>query len=306
MRQDQPKRRIALPVIVGSAVVVILAAAWAVKATGQDWFAGFLRDPLTIVAGTVLLVGLVLMLLLVGLLWRLGLAGRQRRKVASDAQAGSAAIEFVLVMPVLLWIMLIIVQSMLLVCGNLAVHHAAYLAARTAIVQVPERLTYDEPHNIVSPGGAKLEKIRQAAVCSLAAVSAGDAGAGGAGGGNTAAVEQGMRDFYAQSNKNTPGWIANMYKAKYDYANTYTKTTLIEPINGSVYGDRENLTVRVEHTFYMSVPYAKRVFAMLGVCKQIGNGDFGADMQAACTLTNEGLVDEIDVEQFPRAVGRGG
>ena len=69
------------------------------------------------------------------------------------------------------------------------------------------------------------------------------------------------------------------------------------------YESNEDLTVRVRHDFYLSIPYAARVFATLspdGMTLEFGRNQFAMVMQAQCTLTNEGVRDWVDVEQFPR------
>jgi hypothetical protein len=295
--------RAAIEVLVALAV---LAGAWAWAARGQGWFADFLRDRYAIAGILMFAFCLAVMLAAWALIWRLGRQHRRQRKAAQDAQAGNAAVEFVLVLPFLLWIMLIMVQSMLMVAGNLSVHYASYIAARTAIVQVPSELNDLETRNLVMDPSLKRERIRQAAVNALVGVSAGQSGAGGSGGGDTANVETGLNDFFRQSDKPVPAWIANYYRAKYDYANLYTQATLYDPLVPPAYGDHEDLTVRVNHTFYLSVPYARAVFYWVpNFARPLDSGGYGIDMEATCTLTNQGVVDKIDVEVFPRTVGRG-
>lgn len=295
--------RAAIEVLIALAV---LAGAWAWAARGHGWFADFLRDRYAI-AGT-LMFTFCLAVILAGwaVLWRLGRQQRLRGKGAQDSQAGTAVPEFVLVLPFLFWIMLIMVQSMLMVAGNLAVHYASYIAARTAIVQVPSEPNGLETRNLVVDPSMKRENVRQAAVNALVGVSASDSGAGGAGGGDTAAVQAGLNGFFQQSGKGVPAWVGNYYQAKYDYANRYTQATLSGPVAPPAYGDHEDLTVRVNHTFYLSVPYARSVFCWIpDFAHPIDNGGYGIDMDATCTLTNQGVVDKIDVEVFPRDVRRG-
>ncbi len=289
-----------------SAAIVLLAAGaicagWAIGALGGGWVGVFLRSRTTLLAGSLLLgTGLVLYVLM-GAMWRLGREGRSRR---SGSQAGTAAIEFALVFPFALSIVLVMIQSMLVVSGNLAVHYAAYMAARSAVVWVPEKVSYEEPRNVVSDplASAKFHRIRSAAVYALMPVAAGKSGAGGTGAsGGAATVREGVGRYFELSGWGQPRWIETMLEAKFRYAWDYTEVVLYPPADGPAYGDHEDLRVQVRHMLYLSVPYAKLIF---GRELPAGNGDYGTSVEAAYALTNQGVEDEIDVEQFPRTVGK--
>ncbi|NJL31642.1 MAG: pilus assembly protein [Phycisphaerales bacterium] len=64
-------------------------------------------------------------------------AGRGREHQLHQNERGTAMIEFALVLPILLFMMLLLAQVTLLAAGNLHVHYAGYTATRTAIVQIP-------------------------------------------------------------------------------------------------------------------------------------------------------------------------
>ena len=95
-------------------------------------------------------------------LWRAG----QRNRRTANGQSGVAMLEFAMVLPIGLILVLLMIQSSLLMVGNLCVNYAAYCAARSAIVTVPLDLSNSEPHNVVAFGGTtgKTERIRLAAV----------------------------------------------------------------------------------------------------------------------------------------------
>src|SRR5690606_37869617 len=61
-------------------------------------------------------------------------------------QAGTATMEFALVFPIFLFFILTLVQTSLLMVGNLYVHYAAFASVRSAIVQVPRNPVVD-PYN---------------------------------------------------------------------------------------------------------------------------------------------------------------
>ena len=312
MEHSQPRRQwrwLSPLALVLAAAVGIVCAAWAVVAYASDgWLGGALRDPMTVRHGGIALGSLVVLYLLAALMWRMGRA--RKRSAGSD---GTAAIEFVLVFPIAMVVALVMIQSMLVAAGNVVVHYAGYAAARAAIVHVPANLSYDEPRNVVADPGIseKLHRIRMAAVEAVKGVSAGKRGAWGAGGDGGDVLREGYDRFYALSNRKTPKWVHTMLAGKWEYALAYTRVDLVDPaedeededLNVPKYGDHEDLTVTVRHELYLSVPIAKHVFGrpLVG-----GSGyDYATATSATYTLTNQGQEDQIDVEVFPRYVGRG-
>jgi len=279
--------------------IALVCAGWALAACGNGWLGRALRSPLTLRAGAVCLASIVLLYLIAGALWRLG-RGRRR----ADGSAGTAAIEFVLLFPIALSIVLVMIQSMLVVVGNIVVHYSAFAAARAAVVHVPEKLSYEEPRNVVADPAysGKFHRIRCAAVEAVKGVSAGKQGAGGSGGsGGAIVLEQGIDRFFSLYDRPSPRWVRTMLPSKYEYAWDYTEVSLQPPDNGQQYGDHEDLTVSVRHMLYLSMPYARALF---GKPLPGGTGDYATEATATYTLTNQGVEDEIDVEVFPRYVGR--
>ena len=333
------KFRLSLSATVVAVALVTICAAWltaafdsgsagkAIRGTigklvlphsGDDeWVEVCLRSRLTILAGVIALVSATAAYLLCGTLLRLGrqrgpqtrsfaFGDPHRRPSRTSGQAGTAAIEFALVLPVALSIVLILMQSVMLVTGNLNVHYAAYAGARAAIVWVPEKVSYDEPRNVVADASvsAKMPRISAAAVYAMMPVSAGRRAAGGTGAaGSASAVQTGIERFYQLYGQQVPAWVRTMLAAKYEYAANHTEVTLDPPLAPPAYGDREDLRVHVRHTLFLSIPYAKRIF---GTELPGSTGDYGVETRASYSLTNQGLEDEIDIEQFPRVVGRGG
>jgi len=299
-RRSKRRCRVSASAGVAGLGVLGLCAAWAWAACGDNWLGRALRDELSLKAGAAALLSLVGLYLVVGVIWRLG---RARRRPGEES--GTAAIEFVLLFPIALCIVLVMIQSVLVVTGNIVVHYAAYAAARAAVVWVPEKVSYDEPRNVVADPAysAKMLHIRGAAVDVLKAVSASGKGAGGAGEApGSLVVKDGYDRFFSLHNRPTPRWVHTMLPGKYDYAWEYTEVTLAPPADGEKYADHEDLTVSVRHWLYLSVPYAKRFF---GDRLPSGRGDYATEATATYTLTNQGVEDEIDVEVFPRYVGRG-
>ena len=301
----QPIRwRPSAAILLMAATLAVVVAAWVAGAQGKSWFGQFLRDDLTIMTGGILLGCLPVLVLTLAVLWRLGAAARARRREA--AQEGTAAIEFALLFPIALCVVLIMIQSMLLAAGNLAVHKAAYDAARAAIVWVPEKVSDDEPRNKVD--SFKMQKIRGAAVAAVTPVSADHAVGGGGTGASAGILQDGFTQFYEQSSLRPPNWIRTRLASQLRYAEEFTEVTLDPPRTGDTYGDHEDLTVRVKHLLYLSVPYANQLFGLARSGRALpgDSGEYATEIVTSHTLTNQGVEDDIDVEIFPRAVGRGG
>ena len=93
---------------------------------------GFVTHAIITVAAVALLATICGILVHVGRLVR-----RARTAGARSGQDGVAMIEFALVLPVALILVLFMAQSALLMVGHLCVHYSAYCAARAAIVYVP-------------------------------------------------------------------------------------------------------------------------------------------------------------------------
>jgi len=284
----------AVAVLAGVAVVLVLRAA-----TQGGWLAAAVRSRLFVTCGAVLLGSAAAFWVAAGVLWQAGAQGRRQRR----AQDGTAMIEFALVLPIALTLVLLMVQSSLLMVGNLCVNYAAYCAARSAIVQVPRDLGDVEGPNIVLDdlqASEKLQRIQSAAVWAVLPVSSSseDVQEGDAGRLNGA-----LSNFFSQYGVDEPGWVGPYLARKLAYAEQYTVTEISAPDDGATYGEREDIRANVRHTFYLSIPYASWVFRKFagdeGVTLDFGSGQRGIIIEASCTLTNEGLQDYVDVEHFP-------
>jgi hypothetical protein len=301
--------RLSVSATVLAVTVVGVCAAWAVGAGTSGWVGAFLRSRLTLVSGSAFLVSIVILYFVLGAMWRLARA-RRAAGASASAEDGSVAVEMVLLLPIALAIVLIMVQSTLLLVGNLAVHYAAYMATRAAVVWVPEKVSEDEARNVVSgPGSSvKLQHIKLAAVYAVMPVGASKDGAGGAPAADGSDVLQtGITQFFGDFNAQAPGWVRTMLKAKFDYANEFTEVTLGPPADGIKYGDHEDLHVSVRHQLYIALPYVGKAFATLGGATALGSSDdYATEVVVVYALGNQGVEDDIDVEVFPRQVGRGG
>jgi Flp pilus assembly protein TadG len=218
---------------------------------------------------------------------------------------GTATIEFALVVPFLLFIMLVLTQTTLLMGGNIFVHYSAYAATRTAIVQIPAEYA-DDPANryTAAPGRRKHDAIRRAAALAVVPVA-----------GRQSSSETpvradefvaGLRQHYAAYGRDEPNWIENFAAKRMRYAIDHTQIIVYlteaapdepsvhfrEISEGSAYRfeARDAISVRVLHRLNLPVPYANRIFATGR--HELGTGRYRL-VTARYTMTNEGVRDEM-------------
>ncbi|MCE5276736.1 MAG: TadE family protein [Planctomycetaceae bacterium] len=249
-------------------------------------------------------VGAVSALGLAGIVVVLRALGRGARvagvSIAAD-EGGGAMLEFVMVLPIALMLVLLMIQSSLLMVGNVCVHYAAYCAARTAVVTVPLYAGADEPHNFVglSPS-AKTERIRRAAVWAVTPVSCSSPDLPP----RDAELNAPLANLFDEYGAAAPTWIGEIISRKRQYADRYTSIQLDDPAAGrqTLYADNENIAVTVQHTFYLSVPYAGWLFAKMDSDNRqnldFGAGELGLVIRARQVLTNEGVADFVTPDTF--------
>jgi hypothetical protein len=274
-----------------------LARPWVAPVEG-NWLLRAMTSPLSVTCGLIMLGCLGLLVVLGKILWLAGV----RERGAARGERGAAMLEFVMVMPFALMIILIMIQSMLLMVGNVVVHYSAYCAVRVAIVTIPDDYIPSEPANEMNDGlnSDKYQRIRRAAEWALMPVSSSSPYVGEA---EIIELSGGLDTFFSAYGEETPEWAYTMLARKMQYARDYTEVTVDPPERGrgAPYGDKEDIHVTVRHTFYMGVPYANTVFAEVvgGVELPFGAGEYGMMVEADCSLTNEGAQDYLDIEEFP-------
>jgi Flp pilus assembly protein TadG len=200
---------------------------------------------------------------------------RRRGEALPDAQAGVSALEFTLLLPVLLSLLLMILQVALIVQAKFVVNYAAFCAVRAAIVTIPAsarsaRSGRVEPHNYVALNdlaSPKQRRIQQAAALALTSISpawsanlARDTGTGPdatalARLGEAAAVITalgGGQDIAPQL----------LARASYAYDRQNTKVEIIAQgaQRGGHFREHDEITVRVTFRYFLTVPFASRVF----------------------------------------------
>ncbi len=281
-----------------AAGVAVLVGVVAMKMGNWPWLGSALVNRTSLLAVSVAigsLAGLTLLAIFI-------LRARPANEPRPGGQDGTALLEFALILPIALMLILLMVQSALLMAGNLCVHYSAFCAARAAIVVVPaDYEEAGEPPNVVAgDDGKKMYSIKQAAVWALLPISSGsrditaDADAD--------ILAEGLVSILSSSVGEVPSWASNAERLarRLTYANQNTTVTLVGPEDDGIYGEHEDLKVTVNHTFYLGVPYAARIFSKFGGSggSELVSlpGEYGIAIVAKSTLTNEGPQDFIDID----------
>jgi hypothetical protein len=295
----------------------VVARAWAGGSVGAGWLAGAVMSRTFIAAAAAAVLSAAALSLTVCVLWQVGAEQRARRaaKPGRSGERGSAVLEFTLALPTALVLSLVMAQSSLLMAGNLCVQYSAVAAARTAIVQIPLDLSDGEPANVIDGRAlaGKGERVRRAAIWCVMPFSSGAGSGPGDPLGDDLARD--MRDFFDEQGASWPWWLGPSHGGRYlgrklAYADDYTDVTVLQRIGSAFdppeyaeprwpceYQSHEEVRVRVEHVFYLAVPYVARVFAAVGEGRDTDAGR-GLLLTAAASATNEGQADYIPVEVF--------
>lgn len=230
------------------------------------------------------------------------------------SRRGTATIEFVMVLPVLLILILLTLQFMLVMVGRLYVQYAAYAAARTAIVQIPQDYLDNtgEGVNEIQPyaeADGKMAVIRHAACWALVPVSGRADSTQNPIGNRGSELVDALNQAYAEGGASVPNWVEGMVVDKTNYAFEYTEVMLLayddvrgdeiyfqEILDFHTYAPQDSVTVQVRHQLALTVPYIRALF-------QDGENDSGpyTDVTALTTLTNEGVDPTLPPEtSLPR------
>jgi uncharacterized Tic20 family protein len=239
------------------------------------------------------------------ILWTLYRLGRRPRRPLWVDSDGTGTIEFALLLPVLLFVVLILAQVTFLMGGNLFVHYASFAGARAAIVQIPQNEP-GEPANYIdaSAGSTKFDAVRRAVVYALVPVAGEATGGSGL---PTSSVVQGLKAWYEAYGDEAPQWIDTRIAKRIDYAALNTEITIerpriideqtveFEPC--SAFEPRDPVTVRVDHRLNLNIPYVRQIFADGGDAQ---TGRY-TNIMARATLSNEGLRDDLPpTPELPR------
>jgi hypothetical protein len=261
----------------------------------QSWLIHALTDSRSLGYLMVIIISAMLLLILVRAMRRLPAAPRH------GGESGVATIEFALVLPIFLFLILLLTQTTLAMTGNLFVNYAAFAATRSAIVNIPS----GNP-NVVAPypGEAKYDAVHVAAALACVPIS----GRGEEGSTPADAIVAGLTEHYQSYGRSAPVWIDRLIAPRVRYALANTDIAILRIVDITAYeveleevestvrfGPREPITVRVEHRFALSIPYVWRIFSD-------DRDDRAVTLRAQYTLTNEGVVDALPPPpRLPRA-----
>ncbi len=231
-----------------------------------------------------------------------------------QSENGTATVEFALVMPILMFFVMTLIQVGLLLVGYQYVQHAAYRAARTAIVQIPTVLGA-EKFNQVSGDSTSGKQALISAAAQYALLPVCGELEGGSSTGGTALVG-GLKNYFSAYGADSPAWIDNLVAARLEYAIQKTKVTLLKASDGQgndagnyttlpeingpfTYGPKDPVVVQVTHAMNLSVPYVRAMFSSGNQTTRAGPGAF-ATIHTRAVMVNEGIDPTIQPAPFPR------
>jgi len=279
-----------------------------------DASAGFwwqaLTSPLSIFCAVLFVAALITAAVLLRAAVRVGKRNSERGTIVADS-GGTATIEFALLLPILLFVILLLAQVTFLMAGNIFVHYSAFAATRAAIVQIPTEYP-DSPANEYenSPGNTKRDAIWRAAVFALVPAS-GDVGGGNPNGDISAdGFVSGLTEFYDAYGASPPPWIDAKMEKRLSYAAEHTDIAMFrpvaidafnvefEPFDSGKFDPKDPIRVRVDHRLNLPIPYVNQIFA--DGTHVDGRSRF-INVSAHATLTNEGVLDKMPPEpEVPR------
>ncbi len=202
-----------------------------------------------------------------------------------ENESGTSAVEFVLVLPALAVLLLMILQIALIVQAKFVVNYAAFCAARSAVVVIPDDVAGrpSEPRNrIGNPDSSeKVEIIQRSAALPLTAISPlpGFSVAKGVPVLTNPAVIADLVKLapFDVAPRSMMGQV--MLRAPYAYhlENTAVKVLTLEGAEGGSFRDHDWVTVKVQYRYYLAVPFAKKLFGTSYSGNPFWNIIFGTD-----------------------------
>ena len=178
---------------------------------------------------------------------------RTLRSLPGDDR-GAATVSFILTLPVFWFIIVLLVQFVLIANAKIAVRHATYVAARSAVTSLPENRPQD---------------VRTAAAIALSSIS-------------PAGFSTDLRAYDVQRAFYQMGVGPSELAGRFGFASRATTVTW----NGSDNRSTEPaapLTVQLDYRFSLSVPIAQKIIGSFGIIS--GVPGYYTDIHDSCTLT---------------------
>lgn len=181
-------------------------------------------------------------------------------------ELGTSELEFALAFPFFLMMVLTTIQMALLINATLIVDYAAFCAARSAIVWVPQDTPGEDANTVANPQQTNSEKwtrIRRAATLACVPISpraSSFIGVDLPSGGDAIAIG-GIGDLARASGSDGGINYAKLsldITDKWPYASLYTDVLLLGPDGNArtQFAPGSPVTARVTYRFYMNVPFA--------------------------------------------------
>jgi len=183
-----------------------------------------------------------------------------------DGQIGTAEIEFTLAFPVFLSMVLLTIQLALLLNASLVVDYAAFCAARSASVWIPQDLE-DEPANEIGPRADvpsdKRARIERAAKLALTPIAPRASTLARSVLGSIPFANEGelgrLLEGSLASGVGAAGYakLAVDLVDKWFYADQFTEVSVLRESGeeSNSFEESEPVTVVVTHSFHMGVPF---------------------------------------------------
>jgi hypothetical protein len=209
-------------------------------------------------------------------------SGRNDLRRLAVEEKGAAAVEFALSAPVLLALVLLVIQFALVAVARRAVEGAAFAAARSAVVWIPDDDGEGANRLRLVGTSAKRDRIeRAAALALLPAAPAGEAGAGG----SEPDVAEPLRALARETEMASAGELVRRYAAARSRLRVEVRTPDRTGSAGVLnVNPNDPLTVTVVYDCPLHVPLVGR---LLGGPDALGEG-FRTELVARCTMWNEG------------------
>lgn len=220
---------------------------------------------------------------------------RAERLQGFTSQQGTSAVQFILVFPILLILLLTILQIALIVQAKFVVNYAAFCAVRSAIVTIPARVTSDrilEEHNVINvnnPESPKVKIIQRAAALPIVGISPkwspGIVARTGSSLDASALLPLANLVLFVPGQNYLTQLLS---RAPYAYDRKNTEVQISS--SGGSFTDGSAITVKVTHRYFLTVPFADRLFgtSYFGGSIFAINSSRYAEINEQYTLFNEG------------------
>jgi hypothetical protein len=218
-----------------------------------------------------------------------------------EGEGGLLAVEYVLLLPTMMMLLLLILQTALMIHAKFVVNYAAFCAVRSAIVWIPAEKDSEGVNHIDNHDPSSSEKmkiIRRAAALAVTPISprftaslaesTGNQPGSDVDGDAEAAAER-LQEFFP-TDPSRPE-VVTSFISRWAYAFDEENTTvevLEHQDDGGNFGDHDPVTVRVNHRFYLWVPFASRVLGPLTGGQFSGGDGYYTSLSEQYTLFNEG------------------